>query len=229
MSIAANLTEVRQKIKQAAEKSGRSADAVKIVAVSKTVAADRVLEAYNTGQRVYGENRIQEWDQKRRALPPDCEWHIIGRLQTNKVKYLDQTVALIHSLDRFNLLQKLDEEGKARGICWRTLLQVNVARDEAKAGLAVEAVQDFLETARDYPQVKILGLMTIGALGAGPAETRGFFRQLREIRDDLIRKGVARAEEFRELSMGMSQDYLLAVEEGATMVRIGSIIFGQRI
>ncbi|NLI90754.1 MAG: YggS family pyridoxal phosphate-dependent enzyme [Peptococcaceae bacterium] len=228
MSIEKNLIEIQQNITKAMEKAGRSKESLKIVAVSKTVSEERILETYHLGQRIFGENRVQEWDRKHRVLPADCEWHIIGRLQTNKVKYLDQHVALIHSLDRLNLLTKLDQEGKERNILWKTLLQVNVAEDEAKAGLEIEEVEDFLETAKSCSNVKIKGLMTIGALDAGPEETRGFFRKLREIRDTLIRKGIYKREDFWELSMGMSQDYLLAIEEGATMIRIGSIIFGQR-
>ncbi|RNC29497.1 MAG: hypothetical protein AWM53_00495 [Candidatus Dichloromethanomonas elyunquensis] len=228
MSIEQSLAVVRRKIKETMEKAGRAAEPLKLVAVSKTVPEERVLEAYHAGQKIFGENKVQEWEKKYRVLPTDCEWHVIGRLQTNKIKYLNQHVALIHSLDRFNLLEKLNEEGKARNIVWKTLLQVNVAGDKAKAGLEVEEVQDFLLTARNGFNVEIQGLMTIGALDAGSRETRGFFRKLREIRDDLHRKGICRKEAFRELSMGMSQDYLLAIEEGATIIRIGSSIFGQR-
>ncbi len=228
MGIEANLIEVRAKIKEAAEKTGRKAEDIKIVAVSKTVPEEGILEAYNSGQTFFGENRVQEWYKKQAVLPSNCEWHIIGRLQTNKIKYLNERVGLIHSLDRYNLLVALDEEGKKRSMIWKTLIQVNVARDDAKTGLEIEEVPDFLETAKRFANVQIQGLMTIGALDAGHEETRGVFRKLREVRDDLVRKGVRTREELAELSMGMSQDYLLAVEEGATIIRIGSIIFGQR-
>jgi len=228
MGIEENLFAVRRKIQQTAEISGRRAETVKIVAVSKTVSEEGILQAYQAGQRVFGENRVQEWNSKKQALPQDCQWHLIGRLQTNKVKYLDHQVALIHSLDRLNLLVKLDEEGKAQNRIFKTLLQVNVAQDEAKAGLEIDEVRDFMETVKGYTHVHVQGLMTIGAYDAGIQETRGCFRKLREIRDDLIRQGVCRSEDFWDLSMGMSQDYLLAVEEGATLIRIGSILFGQR-
>lgn len=227
MNIAERLSIIQQNIHQALARSGRNQE-VKLIAVSKTMPAATVLEAFAAGQRVFGENRVQEWQQKSAALPKECEWHIIGRLQTNKVKYLNEQVALIHSLDRFSLLEKLNEEGQKKGITWQTLLQVNVAKDEAKAGVETDEVEDFLIAARGYPFVKIIGLMTIGALDAGPEETRSFFRELREIKDRMLRQGVCSPDSFYHLSMGMSQDYELAVEEGATMVRIGSLIFGER-
>ncbi|NLO98555.1 MAG: YggS family pyridoxal phosphate-dependent enzyme [Peptococcaceae bacterium] len=227
MNIAENLRLINYNISKALERSGRR-DSVKLIAVSKTVPVDLILKAYTAGQKVFGENRVQEWKQKVNELPEDCEWHIIGRLQTNKVKYLNNRVALIHSLDRFNLLEKLNEEGEKRGLVWKTLLQVNVAQDEAKAGVGTEEVEDFLTTAKDYPFVSIIGLMTIGKLDAGPEETRLYFRGLRELRDKILKKGICDFQTFHHLSMGMSQDYELAVEEGATLVRIGSSIFGER-
>lgn len=228
MKIAENLFEVRQKIQETAERSGRKPEMVKIVAVSKTVSPEGIQEAYEAGQRVFGENRVQEWNGKYHKLPGDCEWHLIGRLQTNKVKYLNQQIALIHSLDRFNLLVKLNEAGQEQNRVFKTLLQVNVARDEAKAGLEIEEVRDFMQTAREYSNVHIQGLMTIGAYDAGDSETRGYFRKLREIRDQLIQQEVCQREQFWDLSMGMSNDYLLAVEEGATIIRVGSVLFGDR-
>lgn len=228
MSIKENLLDVRQKIDAAAERAGRRTEAIKIVAVSKTVSEERILEAYQVGHKIFGENKVQEWQRKSILLPSECEWHLIGRLQTNKIKYLDASVALIHSLDRLSLLEKLDLEGEKRQLVWNTLIQVNVARDEAKAGLAVEEVEDFLRMVRAYPHVRVQGLMTIGALDASKEDTRGYFIKLREIRDKLVGKGVRSMEELPHLSMGMSQDYEQAVEEGATIVRVGREIFGQR-
>jgi len=228
MDIAENILEVKERINRALIRSSRK-DKVTLIAVSKTVPAERVLEAYNAGHRVFGENRVQEWQKKSELMPADCEWHIIGRLQTNKVKYLNKNVALIHSLDRFSLLEKLNAEGEKKQIVWNTLVQVNVAQDEAKAGLAVQEVEDFFATAKDYPFVQISGLMTIGRLDADPAETRVFFRKLREIKDELIQKRIVPGDKVFHLSMGMSQDYEIAIEEGATLVRIGSSIFGKRM
>ncbi|NLM21304.1 MAG: YggS family pyridoxal phosphate-dependent enzyme [Peptococcaceae bacterium] len=227
MSIAENLRLINHNINKALERSGRK-DSVKLIAVSKTMSTDVILKAYTAGQKIFGENRVQEWREKSTVLPEDCEWHIIGRLQTNKVKYLNSRVALIHSLDRFNLLEKLNVEGEKQGLVWKTLLQVNVAQDVAKAGVGIDEVEDFLLTARNYPFVNIIGLMTIGNLEASPAETRLHFRALREIRDKMLEKGVCDSQTFFHLSMGMSQDYETAVEEGATFVRVGSSIFGER-
>lgn len=227
MSVTENINDVKHKIENALDKSGRK-DKVTIVAVTKTVSQDAILEAYHSGLKIYGENKVQEWQRKHIELPDDCEWHIIGRLQTNKIKYLNASIALIHSLDRLSLLEKLNAEGEKRKLVWKTLIQVNVACDDSKAGLEIEEVRDFLAKVKDNPFVQVKGLMTIGALEATADETRGFFRKLREMRDELISEGFFTREELPHLSMGMSQDYELAVEEGATIVRIGSSIFGHR-
>ncbi|RJE49056.1 MULTISPECIES: YggS family pyridoxal phosphate-dependent enzyme [unclassified Dehalobacter] len=227
MSIVNNISEVQQKISAAAARAGRSSKDITLLAVSKTVPEDRIMEAHRAGLRAFGENKVQEWQAKHLSLPQDCQWHIIGRLQTNKVKYLED-IAFIHSLDRFALLEKLNLEGEKRQIRWKTLVQVNVARDKAKAGLEIEELQDFMDSVHDFPYVTVHGLMTIGALDAGPGETRGYFRKLREIRNDLLTKGAGGPNGLPHLSMGMSQDYEIAVEEGSTIVRVGSMIFGHR-
>lgn len=227
MDIAENLAQVRLRLRQAALGAGRNPEEVKLLAVSKTMPPSRIAEAFGAGQKVFAENRVQEWQDKVSVLPPECEWHLIGRLQTNKVKYLDERVKLIHSLDRFPLLEELERQGAKRGHTFRTLLQVNTARDQAKAGLLPEEAEDFLAAVKDYPHVRVFGLMTIGALEAGPAETQGFFRELRLLRDRLTQReypGVV----LQELSMGMSQDFELAIAEGATMIRVGRQIFGER-
>lgn len=225
MKVAENIELVKQKVNVALEKAGRKGP-VKIVAVSKTVSPENILQAYEYGQRVFGENRVQEWQKKSILLPKDIEWHLIGRLQTNKIKYLDSRVTLIHSLDRFRLLERLNSEGQKRGLIWKTLVQVNIAKDDAKAGLEVEEVGDFLLAARDFDFVKIEGLMTIGPFGAGQEEMRGYYRELRYLRDKLQSQGLC--ENLFHLSMGMSQDFEIAVEEGATLIRVGSVIFGER-
>ena len=225
-SISQSLGEVRQRIEQAALRSKRDPSTIRLLAVSKTQPLAALEEAYQAGQRAFAENRVQEWLEKAPCMPKDCEWHLVGRLQTNKVKYLDNNI-LIHSLDRFSLLETLNVIGQRRGKIWKTLIQVNTARDSAKAGLKPEEVRDFLDTIGDNPFVQVRGFMTIGALEAGRKETQGFFRELRELREALqARKwpGV----DLRELSMGMSQDFELAIEEGATYVRIGRQIFGER-
>lgn len=221
------LVKVRQRIEEAVAHSQRDPKTVQLLAVSKTQPVSSIEKAYQAGQRAFAESRVQEWVEKAPALPDDCEWHLVGRLQTNKVKYLDQNVSLIHSLDRFALLESLNAYGERRGITWRTLIQVNIAKDSAKAGLAPEEVPDFLNSISDFPNVRVQGFMTIGAMEASVSETREFFRQLRGLRDTLRSRNWAGVE-LRELSMGMSQDFELAIEEGATIVRIGQQIFGER-
>jgi len=222
-----NLIQVRQRIEQAVARSKRDPSTIRLLAVSKTQPVSSLEEAYQAGQRAFAENRVQEWVDKASSLPNDCEWHLVGKLQTNKVKYLDQNVSLIHSLDRFSLLETLNAQGERRRMIWATLVQINIARDPAKAGLMPEEVPDFLNSIGDYPYVRVQGFMTIGALEASSAETQGFFSQLRVLRDTLQSRkwpGV----DLRELSMGMSRDFELAIEEGATLVRVGRQIFGER-
>ncbi|TGE40067.1 YggS family pyridoxal phosphate-dependent enzyme [Desulfosporosinus fructosivorans] len=221
------LVEVRQRIDRAVARSNRDPGSVRLLAVSKTQPVSALEEAYRVGQRSFAENRVQEWLEKAPSLENDCEWHLVGSLQTNKVKYLDQSVSMIHSLDRSSLLKTLNAQGERCGIIWTTLVQVNIARDPAKAGFMPEEVPDFLKLIGDYPHVRVQGLMTIGALEASAAETKGFFRQLRVLRDTLQTAKMSGVD-LRELSMGMSGDFEMAIEEGATLVRVGRLIFGER-
>lgn len=227
LGIQQRLTEVRERILRAVERSNRDIDTVRLLAVTKTQPVSSLQEAYQNGQRAFAENRVQEWMEKAPQLPSDCEWHIVGRLQTNKVKYLNQKITLIHALDRVSLLETLNEQGKRRGLTWATLVQVNIARDSSKAGLAPEEVPDFLNVIGNYPYVRVRGFMTIGALEASLQETREFFQQLRKLRDSLQTRKWAGVD-LQELSMGMSRDFEVAIEEGATLVRVGRQIFGER-
>ncbi|WP_018212649.1 YggS family pyridoxal phosphate-dependent enzyme [Desulfitobacterium hafniense] len=228
MDIYGNLFAVGQRIQQAAVKSGRDPSAIKLLAVSKTMSAGTVQRAYEAGQRSFAENRVQEWQDKVTQLPEDCQWHLIGRLQTNKVKYLDERIKLIHSLDRLGLLETLESQGAQRNIIWPTLVQVNIARDSQKAGLLAEEVEDFLREAAGCQHIRVYGLMTIGALGASPEDTQGFFRELRLLKERLQQKNLPHVN-LKELSMGMSQDFEWAIQEGATIIRVGRQIFGERI
>jgi len=222
-----SLVEVRQRLDQAVVRSKRDPKTIRLLAVSKNHPVAALEQAYRVGQRRFAENRVQEWLEKASSMKNDCEWHLVGSLQTNKVKYLDQSVFMIHSLDRLSLLKTLNAQGERCGIIWTTLVQVNIARDPAKAGLTPEEVPDFLNSIGDYPHVKVQGLMTIGALDASSAETRGFFRQLRVLRDTLQLKKLPGVD-LQDLSMGMSDDFEMAIEEGATFVRVGRQIFGER-
>ncbi|MDA8229447.1 MAG: YggS family pyridoxal phosphate-dependent enzyme, partial [Desulfitobacterium hafniense] len=219
MNISENLKDLHSRIENAARSAGRNAEQVKLLAVSKTMTPDAIKEAYRAGQRFFAENRVQEWIEKVPVLPSDCEWHIVGRLQTNKVKYLDDRVKLIHSLDRFDLLREMERQGERKGLIWSALVQVNVSRDKAKAGFMKEEIEDFLSSISECAHVKVFGFMTIGELNATNEQTQGFFRELRELRDSLAAKNFPGVE-LRELSMGMSEDFELAIREGATMVRV---------
>lgn len=220
--------QIRQRILSAAQSAGRNPEEIKLLAVSKMMGTKSIEEAYRAGQRAFAENRVQEWQEKAPVLPEDCEWHLIGRLQTNKVKYLNPRITLIHSLDRISLLETLEEQGEKRGITWPVLIQINTARDPDKTGLLREEVEDFLEVLAGCKHIRAQGLMTIGALEATPEETREFFRELRQIRDALLEKNIPQVT-LKELSMGMSQDFEMAILEGATMVRVGRQIFGERL
>lgn len=227
MVIEENLANVKGKIHEATLRAGRKPEDVKLLAVSKTMTSDIVREAYDAGHREFAENRVQEWLEKVSQLPPDSRWHLIGRLQTNKVKYLDSRISLIHSLDRLGLLEELERHGARQGLIWPTLVQINVARDPNKAGLLENELEDFLEVVAQCEHVRVFGLMTIGALDATKEETQGYFRRLRELKERLQEKAIPHVE-LRELSMGMSHDYELAIQEGATIIRVGRQIFGAR-
>lgn len=227
MEIYENLSKVHQKIYEASLSAGRNPSEIKLLAVSKTMSPEVVRLAYDAGQREFAENRVQEWQEKVPVLPQDCRWHIIGRLQSNKVKYLDSRISLIHSLDRLSLLEELEHQGARQEIIWPTLVQINIAQDPNKAGLLENEVEDFLEVVARSEHVRVHGLMTIGALGAPPEETRDFFRKLRLLKERLQEKRIPQVN-LTELSMGMSQDFEVAIQEGATIIRVGRQIFGER-
>lgn len=227
MEIHENLANVRQRVQKACLAAGRNPSEIKLLAVSKTISSDVVQSAYNEGQREYAENRVQEWLEKVALLPRDCEWHLIGQLQSNKVKYLDSRISLIHSVDRLSLLEELERQGARREIIWPTLVQINIARDSNKAGLLEQEVEDFLEIIAQCEHVRVHGLMTIGALEATPEETQNLFRQLRMLKERLREKRIPHVN-LKELSMGMSQDFESAILEGATIIRVGRQIFGER-
>ena len=227
MAIQENLGKVRSLINKTAIEAGRDPLDVQLLAVSKTMEIDKVQEAYNTGHRHFAENRIQEWQEKVVQLPEDCNWHLIGRIQTNKVKYLNSRISLIHSLDRFSLLQELERQGVLKGLTWPTLVQINIAHDPNKAGLLENELEDFLEAVSTCKHVKVYGLMTIGALEASVDETRGYFRALRELKERFLKKRIPNVI-LKELSMGMSRDFEIAIQEGSTIIRVGRQIFGER-
>lgn len=199
---------------------------VKLVAVSKFHPVSAVEEAYAAGQRIFGESRVQELCEKQPLLPLDIEWHFIGHLQTNKIKQIVPFVSLIHGVDSARLLREINKEAEKIGRVVPCLLQVFVAKEETKFGLSPEECRALASTARDYPFVAISGLMGMASLTDDRMQIRNEFSQLKELFEEL--KPSMDADVFKELSMGMSDDYPIAVEVGSTMVRIGSRIFGER-
>jgi len=223
VSISASLDRVRSEIAATAQRAGRAPGDVVLVAVSKTVPADRIREAMAAGQRDFGENRVQEAAAKYKELGTAARWHFVGRLQRNKIKHLVGWVDLIHSLDRAELATEIDRRG---GRLAEVLVEVNVSGDPARGGVHPGELMPLLEAASALPQLRVAGLMTMAPRVPSSEEARPFFRRLAGLRDDVRRAFPGLP--IHHLSMGMSQDYAVAVEEGATLVRVGEAIFGRR-
>lgn len=202
----------------------------RLIAVSKIQPIEKIQEAYAAGHRAFGENKVQEMVPKYEALPKDIEWHLIGHLQTNKVKYIAPFVHLIHSVDSGKLLDEINKQGKRIGRVIPCLLQVYIAREETKFGFSEEELETLITSKafESYTHVSIQGLMGMATLTDNEAQIRQEFRSLRNLADILRQKPLPSFVNLKELSMGMSGDYPIAVEEGSTLVRIGTAIFGER-
>ncbi len=200
----------------------------RLIAVSKTQPAEKILDAYNAGHRLFGENKVKELEKKRSELPKDIEWHMIGHLQTNKVKYIASFVSLIHSVDSRKLLEEINKQGNKANRVVPCLLQVHIAQEESKFGLNYEELISLLDTVNDYPFVKVSGLMGMATLTDDHAQIRKEFGQLKQYFENLKGKKFSKNIEMKELSMGMTSDYKIALEEGSTLIRIGTAIFGER-
>ncbi len=226
--VAVSLSGVRRQIALAAARTGRDPESVRLVAVSKTFPAALVREAAAAGQRDFGENRVQEGLEKIEALADlGLEWHLIGHLQTNKAKRAVAAFAWIHSVDRLDLLTKLDRAATESGTTPNILVQVDLAGEASKHGADVAAARDLIKAASDARALRLCGLMLLPPFPDDPEDSRPWFRRLRELRDELVSSGI-RADALSELSMGMSHDFEVAIEEGATIVRVGTAIFGRR-
>ena len=203
---------------------------VLLVAVSKTKPVEDIQEAYDAGQRVFGENHALEMRDKHEVLPKDIEWHFIGHLQTNKIKYIIQYVRLIHSIDTFNLLQAVNKEAVKHDRVVDCLLQFHIAEEETKFGLSMEEAEEILNSDifKAMKNVRICGVMGMATNTDDMVQVRKEFKHLKDIFDTLKAKYFTDSEWFKEISMGMSHDYPIAIEEGSTMVRVGSKIFGER-
>jgi len=222
-----SLKEVRENISSACRNSGRKVDEVTLIAVSKTKPVERLREAYDLGIRDFGENKVQELADKYEQLPKDIRWHMIGHLQRNKVKYIVDKVALIHSVDSIRLLKTLEQEAAKKQCTVDVLLQVNVADEESKFGMTPGELPECMEEIIRLNHVKVRGLMTIAPYVKNAEENRKYFRNLSKLFVDITHENVDNSN-VSILSMGMSGDYMIAIEEGSTMIRVGTSIFGER-
>lgn len=221
------LAEVEKKIQAACRRAGRSREEVTLIAVSKTKPVETLQEAYDLGVRTFGENKVQELTDKYDVLPKDIHWHMIGHLQTNKVKYIVDKVDLIHSVDSIKLAETIEKEAAKRNCTVNILIEVNVAEEESKFGIKMDEVIPFIEKIAVFPHIRVRGLMTIAPFVENSEENRGIFANLHKLSVDITRKNIDNVN-VNILSMGMTNDYEVAIEEGATMVRVGTGIFGVR-
>ena len=228
MDLASNIKEVNERIEKAAKRSGRNIGDIRLVAVTKQVEAERIIEAARLGLDTFGENYAQELRDKHetveKAVNGGVKWHFIGRLQRNKVKYLIGKVELIHSLDSVSVAEELNKRAGDAGIRMPVLIEVDTGGEETKGGVDMNEVEGFIDRLEDLDHIEVKGLMTMPPFFDEPEKARRYFVELRELRDNLKGKFPG----LKELSMGMSGDFEVAVEEGATIVRIGTAIFGAR-
>lgn len=220
MSIAEQITRLKQELPEG----------VSLLAISKYQPIEALQEAYDAGQRLFGENHIQEMAAKAAILPHDIEWHFTGHVQTNKIKYMASFVSLIHAVDSFRLLREIDKHAAKHNRVIDCLLQIHIAQEETKYGLTVNECRQLLSTEpwRELQHVRITGLMAMGSNTDDMEQVRGEFRQIKQLFDELKATHFVGEPSFCQLSEGMTDDYPIAIEEGSTMVRIGSMIFGER-
>jgi pyridoxal phosphate enzyme (YggS family) len=227
MSIADNLRTVSDRIASAAKRAGRDPSSVRLVVVTKTVAIETIRDAVAAGATILGENRVQEARGKIEKLGNIARWHLIGHLQTNKTKYAVKLFDLIHSVDNFEVAKELDKQAAKIGKVQNILIEVNIAGEARKAGMAVKGAPALVKEASMLKNISIHGLMTMPPFSDNPGDSRPYFRALRELAAGIAREKIPGVS-MNELSMGMSGDFEVAVEEGATMVRVGTAIFGER-
>jgi pyridoxal phosphate enzyme (YggS family) len=228
MTIADNFRSVMDRIAAAATRAGRDPASIRLVVVTKTVAAAQIKEAVDAGAKVLGENRVQEAKEKIEGLGSIAEWHLIGNLQKNKAKYAVNYFALIHSVDSLELAKELDKQAAKTGKKQNVLVEVNVAGEASKAGMTVRNAPVLVREAAKLGHISIQGLMTMPPYSEDPENSRPYFRVLKELAESIASENIPGVS-MRELSMGMSGDLEVAVEEGATMVRVGTAIFGERV
>lgn len=222
-----NLTQVKDKITASALKAGRNPEEITLIAVSKTKPVDMIQEIYDMGIREFGENKVQEITTKSEILPDDINWHMIGHLQRNKVKAVLKKAVLIHSVDSIRLAKAISDEAVKLNITANILLEVNVANEDTKFGFSISETEEKLRELAVFPNICVRGLMTSAPFVDNPEDNREYFRQLKQLCVDLKAKNIDNTS-MDFLSMGMTNDYEVAIEEGATHVRVGTAIFGER-
>lgn len=225
--IAENLKYVKEQIKIAAEKSGRSEKDILLLGVTKTVDVERIKELIGLGVKELGENRVQELTEKYEQIGDDVDWHLIGHLQTNKVKYIIDKVKLIHSVDSIKLAEEIDRQAKKHNKVMDILIEINIGRELSKHGIYLENTEEFIDKLSNFRNVCVKGLMTVAPFVENPQENRHYFKQMRKKFIDIEAKKHDNVY-MTYLSMGMTNDYCIAIEEGANIVRIGTGLFGVR-
>ncbi len=225
--IKTNLNEVEQNIRNACQKSGRAREEVTLVAVSKTKPVSMLQDAYDAGIRHFGENKVQEMCEKYEVMEKDIQWHMIGHLQTNKVKYLIGKTKLIHSVDSYKLACEIEKQAAKHNCDVDILIEVNAANEETKFGLALDEVLELVRQVAVLPHVHIQGLMTVAPYVVDSEENRSLFHNIKQLSIDIDNQNIDNVS-MNVLSMGMTGDYMVAIEEGATIVRVGTGIFGER-
>ena len=225
--ISENIQSVEERIRAACARAGRSRDEVTLICVTKTMPVEDLRQAYDAGQRSFGENRVQEINDKFPQLPSDIQWHMIGHLQRNKVKYLMDRAVMIHSVDSAALAQTISKEAVKAGRVMDILLEVNAAGEESKFGLGYDKVLPLIHEIAPLPGIHICGLMTVPPYTENPETSRVYFKKLRELSVDIARQSIDNVS-MHTLSMGMTGDFEVAIEEGATHIRVGTAIFGAR-
>lgn len=222
-----NLNAVEEKIQKACDRANRRRNEVTLIAVSKTKPVEMLKGIYDCNQRDFGENKVQEMCDKMSVLPTDIKWHMIGHLQTNKVKYIVGKTELIHSVDSLHLAKEIEKQAAKNNVLQPILVEVNIAQEESKFGIFKEEAIDLIRNIATLPHLQIKGLMTIAPFVENPEENRLYFRQIRQLSVDIENENIDNVD-MKVLSMGMTGDYEVAIEEGATIVRVGTGIFGER-
>lgn len=228
MNIAQNIADILKSIEESAKKLGKSLEDITVIAVTKTVDISRALQAFEAGLSDLGENRVQEFVNKHENLKNyDIDWHIIGHLQKNKVKYIIGKVKLIHSLESLSLAEEIDKRSKQHGIVTDVLVELNIAEEESKFGIKKDNLIDFLKSVEEFENIRIVGLMTVAPFAENKEDVRWVFKEMKHLYDTISNMSFKNVE-MKFLSMGMTNDYDVAIEEGANIIRIGTAIFGSR-